>query len=334
MEIYMTRQLVVLMTAYNAEATIRRALDSIARNGRSFDILIVDDCSERPLAEFLSRDYLDSLGSVEIIRPERNLGVAGAKNFGLERLLAKPYEYVAMMDADDVSRPERLAKQVAFLEAHPEVALVGAWARFFDETTRDVVFHFQPACESRDIRESLFLNSCIMHPSWMVRTHALRETGLYSHDYPAAEDYELLCRMSKSFGLANLPEFLLDYSVSMGGISMKNRRRQLIDRARIQWKYFDATRPKAWIGLARTLALFAVPNSALSAYRWSRGRVQEWRQRAAGGRGETPHPELQVAREQLDAMLPELKALSMQMGERAPAQPQAADRPSVAATGR
>jgi glycosyltransferase involved in cell wall biosynthesis len=332
------------MTAYNAEATIRRALDSLCRNSEPFDLLIVDDCSRQPLADFLTPEYLgpgflDRIGGdVEIIRPERNLGVAGAKNFGLQRLLAKPYEYVAMMDADDVSRPERLAKQVAFLKAHPDVALVGAWARFFDETTRDVVFHFRPPCDSENIRESLFLNSCIMHPSWMVRTHALREVGLYSHDYPAAEDYELLCRMSGSFGLANLPEFLLDYSVSMAGVSMKNRRRQLTDRARIQWKYFDATRPKAWLGLGRTVALFAVPSSVLSAYRWSKGRVQEWRKLGGGtnvGTAAQPHGELEVARQRLEAMLPELKALSAQMAERTvPAQEPAAESPPVSATGR
>ena len=270
----MPQPLAVLMTAYNAEATIRRALESLRLSTAPFDLLIVDDCSRRPLAEFLGPELLGpeflgpNGGSVEIIRPERNLGVAGAKNFGLvERLLAKPYEYVAMMDADDISHPDRFARQVAFLEAHTDVALVGAWARFFDENTREIVYHFRPPCGAREIREALFLNSCVMHPTWMVRTRALREVGLYSLNYAAAEDYELLRRMSQSFALANLPEFLLDYSVSMAGVSMKNRRRQLTDRMRIQWKYFDATRPQAWLGIARTLVLFAVPVSVLMAYR-------------------------------------------------------------------
>jgi glycosyltransferase involved in cell wall biosynthesis len=257
------RELAVLMTAYNAEKTIRRALDSLGRNGEPFDLLIVDDCSRRPLAEFLG-----PVGDgVEIIRPDRNLGVAGAKNFGLQRLLAKPYQFVAMMDADDISHPERLAKQVAYLAAHPDIALVGAWARFFDENTHEVIYHFRPPCESAEIRDALFLNSCIMHPTWMMRTQALRETGLYSNSYPAAEDYELLRRMSKRFALANLPEFLLEYSVSMSGISMKNRRRQLLDRLRIQGKYFDPRHAKAWLGMSRTLAMFAVPRGLLSAYR-------------------------------------------------------------------
>ena len=157
--IRVSRELAVLMTAYNAEKTIRRALDSLARNAEPFDLLIVDDCSRLPLAEFLS-----SAGDgVEIIRPHENLGVAGAKNFGLARLLAKPYDFIAMMDADDISHPERLAKQVAFLKTHPDIGLVGAWARFFDENTREVVYHFRPPCEPREICDALFFTaaSCI-----------------------------------------------------------------------------------------------------------------------------------------------------------------------------
>jgi hypothetical protein len=66
---------------------------------------------------------------------------------------------------------------------------------------------------------------------------------------------------------ANLAEFLLEYSLSMSGISIKNRRRQLLDRLRIQGKYFDPSQAKAWLGVARTLAMFAVPRGMLSAYR-------------------------------------------------------------------
>jgi hypothetical protein len=93
-----------------------------------------------------------------------------------------------------------------------------------------------------------------MHPTWMIGTQALRDRGLYSTAYPAAEDYERLRRMSKSFYLANLPEFLLEYSISTLSISMKSRCRQLSDRLPIQAKYFDPYQAKAWLGVARTLA--------------------------------------------------------------------------------
>jgi hypothetical protein len=107
----------------------------------------------------------------------------------------------------------------------------------------------------------------------MVRTQALRASGLYSSAYPAAEDYELLRRMSARFKFANLPEFLLDYTISMSGVSMSKRRRQLTDRLRIQAKYFDPWRWNAWVGMLRTVALFALPRKLVAAYRTE----QEWR---------------------------------------------------------
>ena len=267
----MSRSLPVLMTAYNAERTIGRAIESLKRDPEPFDLLIVDDCSKIPVAELFGATD----PNVEIIRPIRNLGVAGAKNFGLKHLLAGEYEFVAMMDADDMCVAGRLAKQVFFLKQNPDVALVGSWARYIDENTREVVFHFRPPCTAKDIHNALFLNSCIVHPTWMVRTKALRASGPYSNEYPAAEDYELLRRMSARFKLANLPEYLLDYTISMSGVSMSKRHRQLVDRLRIQARYFDPWQRNAWVGILRTLALFALPRKLLVAYRAEHG----WRLR-------------------------------------------------------
>jgi len=259
----MPPELAVLMTAYNAEKTICKAVESLRRDPEPFDLLIVDDCSRIPVAEIIG----PTDAKIQIIRPQKNLGVAGAKNFGLKRLLAENYEFLAMMDADDVCLGQRLAKQVAFLKANPQVAVVGAWTRFVDEATREAVFDFRPPCDADGIRNALYLNNCIMHSSWMIRTQVLRGSGLYSDDYPAAEDYELLRRMSARFEFANLPEFLLEYSISMSGVSMQKRRRQLFDRLRIQLRYFDPWRWAAWLGVARTILLFAVPLKLLAAYR-------------------------------------------------------------------
>ena len=134
-----------------------------------------------------------------------------------------------------------------------------------------MVFHFQPPCTANDIRDALFLNNCIVHPTWMVRTDALRASGLYSSEFPAAEDYELLRRMSARFEFANLPEYLLDYTISMSGVSMSRRRRQLFDRLRIQAKYFNPWRPNAWLGMLRTVALFGLPRKLIAIYRAEMG---------------------------------------------------------------
>ena len=121
----------------------------------------------------------------------------------------------------------------------------------------------QPAA----IRDALFVNNCTVHSSWMVRAQALREIGLYDPRYPLGEDYDLLRRIAARFECTNMPEYLVDYTISMSGLSMQKRRAQLLDRLRIQLKYFDPRRLSAWLGVARTLALFAVPRRVLAAYR-------------------------------------------------------------------
>jgi glycosyltransferase involved in cell wall biosynthesis len=263
----MLHELAVIMPAYNSDRTIGRAVESLMRNAEPFDLLIVDDCSRRPVAEVLGR----LPPNVEILRLDENSGVVAARNAGLRHLLAKNYAFIAVQDADDVSDPFRLAKQTAFLDSHPQVALVGSWARYVDEDTRQVVFPFCPPCDSASIRAALYLNNCIVHSSWMVRTQAFRSAGIYSEHYPLGEDYELLRRMAERFDLANLPEYLVDYTISMGGLSMRKRRGQLLDRLRIQLHYFDPARGAAWFGIARTLLLFAVPLSVLAAYRAEHG---------------------------------------------------------------
>jgi hypothetical protein len=208
---------------------------------------------------------------VEILRLDKNLGVAGARNAGLRRSLAKNYEFIAVHDADDTSCPSRLARQVAFLKANHGIALVGSWARYIDEATGAVVFPFQPPCDPKEIRDLLYVNNCTVHSSWMVRSRVLRKVGLYDQNYPLGEDYELLRRMAGEFDLANLPEYLVDFTISISGLSMRKRRSQLFDRLRIQLRYFQPGRKMAWFGVARTLALFAIPRTVIAAYRARHG---------------------------------------------------------------
>ena len=126
----MPSRLAVIVAAYNAENTLRQAVESVLSGAMSYDVFIVDDCSRTPVS-----DVLSPYDGVEIIRLKRNRGPAVARNIGLSKILAKDYDYVAIMDADDVSKPDRLAKQVLFLDKNPRVGAVGCGARFFDEIT-------------------------------------------------------------------------------------------------------------------------------------------------------------------------------------------------------
>ena len=250
----MSADVAVLMAAYNAEKTLRAAVDSILASTVPCDLYLVDDCSPVPAEQVIGRR-----DDVTIIRLPHNHGLAAALNVGLEHILPRNYKYVARMDADDVSYPHRFAIQIAFLERNPEVALVGSGARFIDDRSGAMVMYYVPPLAQDDIRKALFFNNCFVHPTWMFRGEALPRLAPYSLDYPAAEDYEFLRRAISHAVVANVPDILVDYRISTGGISVSKRQRQLLDRLALQVKYLEPTQWRAWAGMAKTLLLFAIP---------------------------------------------------------------------------
>jgi glycosyltransferase involved in cell wall biosynthesis len=249
----MSTQIAVLMPAYNADRTIREAVDSVLANTQPCDLFIIDDCSRVPVAEVIGPRE-----RVEIVRLDRNRGLSGALNIGLAHILERGYRYIARMDADDFSYPDRLAKQLAFLEANPQVGAVGTSVRFVNEETGTIRYHEAPL-DQEAVRRRLFFNNAFVHSTWMLRAEVPKTYGFYSAEYPAAEDYEYLRRIVPHVGLANLPDYLLDYRIVTTSVSVTKRRRQLYDRLRIQFAYFEWFEWRAWAGAATTLMLFAVP---------------------------------------------------------------------------
>jgi glycosyltransferase involved in cell wall biosynthesis len=247
----------VAMPAYNAERCINRAVQSLAKSTFPCDVFIVDDGSTIPVTQVLAAAPL----AVRVLRLQKNHGIAHARNVGLKAILAEGYEFVACLDADDICYPERIAKQVEFLNRHPEVAAVGAWGRHIEEHSGNTISVHRTPPDAQAAKTAMRSNMSMINSSVMIRTDVLRAVGLYSEQYPAAEDYELLRRISTRFAIANIPEILVDICISPHGISLMRRRRQLLDRLKIQLKYFEPVQPGAWLGVARTLLLFLVPPS-------------------------------------------------------------------------
>ena len=243
------------MAAYNAEKTIAQAINSLLHGNHPCKIYIVDDASRVPVSDVIRAQ---DASRVEIIRLDRNAGPAGARNAGLARILANGHEFVAIMDADDVSHPDRLLKQVAFLQRNPNIATCGCWERVIDEASQFVSFASMP-CDPAEIRNRLFIKMCVSHPALMARAAVFKEVGLYRQTYHAAEDYELVRRIAARHDVANVPEYLLDYRISLGGMSARHRPRQLFDRLRIQLEYFDPLKWQAWYGVARTAVQIVLP---------------------------------------------------------------------------
>lgn len=245
----------VVMAAYNAEKTLRGSVESLVASSVPVDVIVVDDGSRIPAAGVVA-----GLGArVRVIRMDRNVGQSAALNHGIRVALEQGYDYIGRLDADDLATPDRFALQIPFLDTHPDVGVVGSRMRVCDEDTLEPIYVEQAPLDDRAIRERMFFNNAMAHPSLLFRAAVFRDIGGYDGGVDTAEDYELLRRVHRHWRLANLPEILLVYRLSRGGKSMKKRRRQLIDRLRVQVRYFAPFEWRAWAGVAQTLALTLVP---------------------------------------------------------------------------
>lgn len=248
------KRVAALMPAYNTGDSINRAVASLVNGTFPCDIYIVDDGSDIPVSRIL-----DNFPRTKIIRLDKNTGVVNARNVGLTAILAQPYDFVAFLDADDIAYPDRIARQVEFLDSHPEIAGVGTWVRHIAEKSGKPLFIERTPVTPATVRKGLNYNSAVINTTFMVRTNVLRLVGLYSDRYSVAEDYELFRRISQQFSLSNIPDVLADRQVLATGISLTNRRRQLLDRLRIQLRYLDVWEASSWLGMLKTLVLFLVP---------------------------------------------------------------------------
>jgi glycosyltransferase involved in cell wall biosynthesis len=259
----------VVIAAYNAEATIVAAVESVLAGTMPCSVYIVDDNSAIPAEISLGR----FAGRVQITRLDRNVGPAAARNIAMTKVIDAGFKYVAIMDADDISFPSRIEKQFAFLEKHPEIAACGTWVREFDPGSNETRRIFARPSEPAAVRDAMFFNIGLAHPSAMIRCDVLKSVGLYSTTYPVAEDYELMRRIGARFDLANIPECLLHYRISPEGASQRRRQRQLFDRLLIQIRYFELANWRAWAGISKTLVSILIPEQLVQKVKMSLARL-------------------------------------------------------------
>ncbi|MCC5632355.1 glycosyltransferase [Nostoc sphaeroides CHAB 2801] len=199
----------VLMAVHNGECFLQETIDSIlAQTFQDFEFLIINDGSRDRTKEII-QSYDDS--RIRLVDNEHNLGLTRSLNKGLE--LAKG-EFIARQDADDISEPERLAKQVAFLETHSKVALVGTWYKEIDAEGKPITNGNLP-CDYTQIRWHLLFYCPFVHSAVMLRkSKVLEKIGFYNEALCYSMDYEFWLRIARHLPVANLDEYLIKLRVN------------------------------------------------------------------------------------------------------------------------
>lgn len=246
----------VLMPAYNGQADVDLTLASFSESAL-VHVLIVDDGSTPPIVAPAIANM-----KIEVLRMPQNGGIERALQTGIDALAQRGFRYAARIDAGDLSVPQRLAKQRAFMELHPHVAGLGMWTQVVTREGKPL-FMLTPPAEPNEIRRLRFFRSCLAHPSMMLRVDAVRAVGNYRAAYPSAEDLDLFMRLMEHHDCANLPELGLYYELNEGGISATKRRRQVSSTLRLQLRYFNAANLYDWLGLAKNLLHLVTPYRAL-----------------------------------------------------------------------
>jgi len=190
------------MAVYNGERFLRLSIESILfQTFADFEFIIVDDGSTDKTWSILC-DYADS--RIRLIQNEENIGLTRSLNKGSALVQG---EFIARMDADDISHPLRLEKQYAYMNDHPDVGVLGCQMEQIDVNGRKIDNFHAPLFHEAIAWKMLFETS-IAHPTVMMRRRDFTEAGGYDPSFIYAQDLELWSRMVHVTWFANLPESL------------------------------------------------------------------------------------------------------------------------------
>ena len=210
----------VIMGVHNEpEDYIRAALNSIFNQTyKNIEIIIIDDASD-PICKSTIEDLCKDKSNVKVIHNDFNIGLTKSLNKGLDIASG---EFVARMDADDISLPDRFIKQINFLEKNPDIDIVGTGVVSFGEETK-----FMSPSNGYDNDEAqcnLFFSSTLCHPSVMIRKKFLEAHNLrYDENVKKGQDYDMWERCSVYGKLAVIKEVLLYYRTHSKQITSTNR---------------------------------------------------------------------------------------------------------------
>lgn len=237
------------MPVYNAQKHLRAAIESILdQDFHDFEFLIINDGSSDD-SENIILSYEDS--RIRYVKNHTNLRLIATLNKGFD--LAKG-RYIARMDADDISLPNRFTEQVKFMDSNPDVVVCGTWFQSMGDSNSVVKY----PNDDTGIKLMALYQCPFCHPTVMLRTATLRNNNLkYSSEFPHAEDYEFWLRLSQVGELTNLNQVLFKYRQHAESISRVESETQIRLSLDIRKSFFEAV---GWKASDQELDLFRKAN--------------------------------------------------------------------------
>ena len=193
-----------LLCTYNTpESYLREAIESVLKQTfPDFELIVLDDGSTSADIERIVKSYADS--RIRFYKNGCNLGISATRNRLID--LANG-EYLAVIVHDDISLPQRFEKQIAVLDANPNIGIVGGQVKFIPAGKVK-----KRPIDNENIKISLMQQCVLVHPSCMIRKSVLEKTGIrYEERFTPAEDYALFCRLIPHTDFYNIPDILLLY---------------------------------------------------------------------------------------------------------------------------
>lgn len=261
----------VLIPAYNAEQFLTESIESILTQTYSkFELLIADDCSQDQTYQ-LARSFERKDDRVSVFQHSTNINIAANRNFLVSKARG---EYIAWQDADDISLPTRLELQVAYLQKHTQVGLVGGYLQFFNESGNISIRKY--AENDEELRSKIFRYSPVAQPVAMIRRSALEYAGQYGVNLSPAEDIDMSFRIGTRYQFANIPTVLLNYRYSSHSATAKRLRKIELVTLAVRARYllhsaYSCTVMDILYNIAQFLSLIVLPSRVrISLFMWFR----------------------------------------------------------------
>lgn len=213
----------VVMTACNVERFLAESIESIlGQTCKNLELVIVDygstDNSKSIISSYAVRDSRIKFHEI----PPCSLPVA--RNVSCSHARGR---FIAVMDADDISLPDRLALEIDFMDKHPKVGFVGGAALWMDLSGRVLGLHAFPS-DDRELRAALATRCPFWHPTLLIRKDAFDSIGGYRAAFVAAQDYDLELRLSEHYECANLTQAVIKYRIHPSQTTFYRQRQQTL----------------------------------------------------------------------------------------------------------